>query len=346
METKSFLNRTVIVTGATGLIGEHLCRRLLREGARVIALSRSEDKIRKCYQDLFNSANFRYLAQDVSKPLELNERIDYIFHAAGPIASNIIVNKPLEVIKPNIFGTDILLTFLKNQKEHTGYNGKIILCSSGTVYSNHSAKDILLKEEDTYLTDGLKAYNAPYAQSKRMMEVIADSYFTQFGVDSVIARPSYVYGPATFLPDTALNEFLWKAAHGENIVIRNPCMEKRDWIYVDDAVDGIILIALQSTAERVFNISSAGEGNNFIAADEIAEIAAMIFHNENPKCERNPKVSYKENKNKSRKSGIILDNSKIKKLGFQVKNSINYGVTKTMVSLKTMSEDTTVFKEK
>lgn len=330
MNKRFFVGKRVLVTGATGLIGEHLCRRLIKEGADVIALSRSEEKLQKCFGDLISNHSLKYIAQDVSEPIVTDEVIDIIFHAAGPIASDIIRNRPMDVVAPNIFGTNNLLIFLKNQKETRKVSGKMVLCSSATIYSNLTDKDICVSEEDTYYTDGLQANNAAYAQSKRMMEVIANSYFLQYGVDMVIARLSYVYGPATFRANTALYEFIDKASCGEVITVNNPCMEKRDWIYVDDAVDGLLLLSTLKTNERVFNVSSGGEGNGFIAADEIAVIAANIYNQNHSDAKSLSEVVYRENLQGQRKPGVILDNSRIKEYGFNVRNDIISGIEKTM----------------
>lgn len=330
MHEKEFSQQTVLVTGATGLIGEHLCRRLIQEGARVIALSRSEEKLKTCFGDLLESGGFRYIAQDVLAPFVTDETVDVIFHAAGPIASDIIRNRPMEVIAPNLFGTDHLLTFLRKQKETRGVSGKMVLCSSATVYANPTDQDICVKEEDACYTDGLQAYNAAYAQSKRMMEVMADAYYRQFGVDNVIARLSYVYGPAAFKANTAFYEFLDKASRGDVITVNNPCMEKRDWIYIDDAVDGLLLLSRLPASERVFNVSSGGEGNSFLAADEIAAIAANIYNKNHPDAPNPSRVLYNESAEGKRKPGIMLDHSKIKRYGFRLKNDIYAGIAKTM----------------
>lgn len=329
VESNRFSGKTVLVTGATGLIGEYLCKKIFDEGGRVIALSRNEDKLYKCFGKIIDSAEFKYIVQDVSVYSDIKEPVDVIFHAAGPIASNIIKNKPVDVISPNIIGTNNLLNLLKYQKEKYGVSGKIVLCSSATVYANASDENIKVTEEDTLLTYGLSAYNTPYSESKRMMEVMADAYNRQHNIDIAIGRLSYVYGPATYKADTALYEFIGKVLQSTDIVVNNPSMEKRDWIYVDDAIEGLMLLALQSSDDKVFNISSGGEGNNFIAVDEIADIAIKIYRKICPNLKQIPKIIF-NNKYEKKKPGIILDNSKIKKLGFKVKYDITAGVKKTM----------------
>lgn len=330
MSDQDFYQKTVLVTGATGLIGEHLCRALLKKGANVIALSRSEKKLQICFGDILDDCNFKYVAQDVSTPPMSEDIIDIIFHAAGPIAGDIIRNRPMEIIAPNIFGTNNLLTLLKKQKETRGVSGRMVLCSSATVYSNKTEQDILAREEDTCVTNGLQASNIAYAESKRMMEVMANAYYRQYGVDTVCARLSYVYGPATFKADTAFYEFIEKASRGEAVIINDPCMEKRDWIYVDDAVDGLLLLALQDSDQRVFNVSSGGEKNSFIAADEIAAIAADLYNRRHPSIEPPARVQYRADASGRRRPGIILDNTKIKQLGLNIRTDIQTGIKKTM----------------
>ena len=202
-------NKTVLITGATGLIGSHIVDRLMElDNVRVIALSRNEEKLEIGFSKYLNDPRFRIIVGNIQENLEIDEKVDYIFHAASPMESKVIKNKPLDVINPNILGTINCLELLRKQKEEKGISGRMILFSSVTVYGNVTNNDIVVSEENTNVTEKLENLSAPYSQSKRMAEVIALAYYRQLEIDVVICRFSTVYGYTRFIPDTAFFEFI------------------------------------------------------------------------------------------------------------------------------------------
>lgn len=329
----TFDNKTVLVTGATGLIGSHIVDALMTlKNVKVIALSKTEKKLKQGFANYISNPNFSFIAQDISYPLELDDvDVDYIFHAAGPMEGKIIANCPVDVITPNLIGTQNCLEFLKNQKESSKIDGRFVMFSSVTVYGNMTDHDIIVNEGDTKISDILEAGNASYSQSKRMAEVIVQAYRKQYGVNAVIARLSTVYGNTRFKPDTAFFEFLHKSIIGDNIYMNISNAARRDNIYIDDAVEGILTVCLRGEDGQAYNISSNGEMENFAAVDEIAAIMADVA---NKKFGRKPEeridVFYKNGKSNDRNAGIILDNKKLKSLGWTLKNSIVEGIRKTI----------------
>ena len=322
---KSFSGKTILVTGATGLIGGHLIDALMEmEDVHVIALSRGKEKLEKGFAKYIGKSNFQYIAQDVTNPLELGEStVDYIFHAAGPMERAIIVKRPVDVINPNITGTENCLKFLSEQHKKRDISGRLILFSSVTVYGNNTENDIKVTEADTNVTEALASGGAPYSQSKRMSEVIAMAYMTQYNRDVVIARFSTVYGNTRYVPDTAFFEFIKRSVEGENIILNGSGFSRRDNIYIDDAVKALLLLAKRGKSGEVYNISSGAELGNFVAVDEIANTIAQIA---NTKYGRVGDAI----KGGRRKGGIILDNSKLKALGWNVETSFEDGVARTI----------------
>lgn len=332
VEMDEFTNKTVLITGATGLIASHIVDKLMEQGdVRVIALSRSEKKISAGFKEYLNNPYFSYIAQDVLKPISIDEHVDYIFHAAGPMEGKIIRERPMDVINPNINGLINCLEVLRKQKEETGTSGRIVLFSSVTVYGNISNEDITVSEEFTRVTENLDSISAPYSQSKRMIEVIALAYARQYGIDVVIPRFSTVYGPTRFIPDTAFFEFIKKSISGEDITLNSSNLPRRDNIYIDDAVEAVLTVAAKGENMQAYNISSNGDLRNYASIDEIAEsiarIANMLYGSQ-------VVVKYKSDAIGKRTPGLKMNNERVASFGWNIHNSLEDGVTKTIRALE------------
>lgn len=324
-----YAGKTVLVTGATGLIGSNLVFELLNnKKAKVIAAVRNIEKAEFIYKDYLSNSNLRLVCLDLTKEIDIKDNIDIIFHTAGPIAGKIIKNNPMDVIIPNIEGLKNCLELLKRQKETVGYAGRLVVFSSATVYANKSDCDIKVSEENTNIADNIDAVNAPYSETKRMCEVFARAYGFQYGVDVVIARFAYVYGYTAVKPDTAFYEFVGEAISGNNIVFNNSGFSRRDNIYIDDAVSGVLVLGEKGKSGEAYNVSSCDDLGNFSAIDEIAEHIKNSINKLD--ADKNIEVIMPDNKNNKRNIGIMLDNSKLKKLGWEPKVSLSVGVNDTV----------------
>lgn len=320
-----FANKTVLVTGATGLIGSHLVDKLMSYGdVKVIALSRSVSKLQEIFSNYLDCKRFTIVAQDASVPfVVIKEKLDYIFHAAGPMEGKIIADFPVDVIKPNIYGTINCLEHLRKQG-----CGRLVLFSSVTVYSNNLEVDKCVSEDDTDVTEKLSGGGAAYSQSKRMTEVIAKAYSKQYSTDYVACRFSTVYGNTYFKPDTAFFEFLKKATSHENIIMNGSGMGRRDNIYIDDAIEGLLTVSLKGINSTEYNISSNGDLGNYAAVDEIAQKICDI---ENTIVGKNLiNLSYKNGNNGERRPGLRLDNTKLKELGWDIHVGIEEGLARSL----------------
>ncbi|MCL2792128.1 MAG: NAD(P)-dependent oxidoreductase [Spirochaetaceae bacterium] len=329
--------KTFLVTGATGLIGSNIINKLLgMKNAHIIALSRSETKQKEMFSKHINNGSLECVAKDIGTDFDLpsitrNSPVDVIFHAASPISGKIITECPVDVIKPNLLATTSLLDGLVDQKHKTGINGRLIIFSSATVYGVNSQSDITVSEPDTQCSDGLNSGNAPYAESKRMTEVIARAYVKQYNVDAVIARLGWVYGATLYPPETAMFEFINNALRCEDIRFKSSGMPRRDNIHVDDAVSGLFTLMENGEAGDAYNISSGGALGNFAAIDEIAEIIAKVSCEE---LSNKIKVIYESQPAQSRKPGIIMGNSKLGALGWKPTVGLYEGLKNTVLGQK------------
>lgn len=328
----TFSNKTVMITGATGLIGSHIIDALMAMGdVKVIAVGRSEEKLKIGFAEYAGDPNFQYIAQDVSKGIRLPEdtAVDVIFHAASLVGGRVVAERPMDAISPNLAGTESCIGTLLRQREETGTDGRLVLFSSVTIYGGAADEDITVTEDDTAVTEKLDTLSAPYSQSKRMAEVIALAAHRQFGLDVVIVRPSTVYGFTRFRPNTVFNEFLDCAVGGRDITMNKSGIGRRDNIYVGDAVPALLRVCQMGESGQAYNISSNGEMGGFAAVDEIAEEIVTAVNKE---YERGTpvRVIYKQGKTARRAGGIKLDNAKMKSLGCTLNTSLREGIQETV----------------
>ena len=328
-----FQGKNILITGATGLIGSHIVDRLMKLGAEnVIAVGRKKNKLEQVFKEYLGRSDFRIIEQDISEGIpSIDYPIHFIFHAAGPMERKVVENTPVNVILPNLIGTINCLEYLRIQKNNKKIDGRLVLFSSVTVYANNKGMDVIVSEDETDVAGTIEASNASYAESKRMAEVIARSYNKQFGIDVVIARFSTVYGDTRIIPDTAFYEFLKKTARGENIEVNSAEAPRRDNIYIEDAVNGVLLICEKGKSNEAYNISSGGEKGNGAAIDEIASNMARLS---NEYFKRNKEdavcVTYKTPLSGARKPSLMLNNEKLKRLGWNVEYGMDEGIMKTL----------------
>ena len=325
----TFEEKTILITGATGLLGSHLVKRFLEfKNCRVIALGRNLTKLQDVFDGCEGVGKLTLMEGDVSEGVPaLEYDIDYIFHAASPIAGETIRDYPVSVIRPNILGTINILEYLRHKKKMAGHEGCLVVFSSATVYSNTTDKDRCVSEEETSVADNLDAANAPYSESKRMLEVIARSYHKQYGLNVKIARFSYLYGYSKHAPNTAFYEFMNKTQRKENLLLNSNGAPRRDNIYVDDAIEGLLCLCEKGISGESYNISSNGDKGNFAAIDEIAQVIASSA---NKNIKGNDMTVLFREKNTGRKQGLMLNNNKLKALGWNIQNSLEEGIEKTL----------------
>lgn len=324
-----FDKKRIAVTGATGQIASTLIANILatNNNVKIFAIGRTEDKLNAVFSGLKKKYKITLIAADISQEFPDLGEIDYIFHAASPIAGKIIKTQPVNVILPNIMGTLNCLDYLKEQKEKKNKYGRLIVFSSATVYGNNNGRDVKVSESDTCIADSLTSLNIPYSESKRMIETLATSYWKQYGVDSVIARFSYLYGYSMIKPETAFFEFVDTAISKKNIVMNNSDIPRRDNIYIRDAVDGLITVAVKGISGEAYNISTSNSLDSFAAADEIAKVICAVANEING---TDISVEYSGEISETRRPGIMLNNTKLQELGWQPKWSLKEGVRETI----------------
>ena len=331
----SFENKTVVVTGASGFIGSSLIISILEgsENSTVLAYGRSLEKLESTFSNYINDSRLLLTQHDFSESafvaLEFVGKIDYIFHAASPQDRHTVRNNPLQVIKSNILGLQNCIEYLANQSRTHQKVGRLIVFSSLTVYGTAESGEVIsLKENDSNRAASLHEISACYSESKRMCEVIASAAHRTMGLDVVICRFSTVFGRPLNPTNTAFSEFLELASKGLPISVEKRYGPKRDNIYIKDAIYGLLCASAYGKSGASYNISSNGMLGNFLS---VGEIAIAIAHHANRILHGSDRVVVRfGNEAFESDSGILLDHSSLRELGWSLSYSFEKALTDTL----------------
>lgn len=320
-------NKTILIIGATGMIGSCLVDCIMfyndnyHANIKVIAVSRNLEKAKERFNEYWTNKNFSFISHDVKKPFSniiQASQIDFAIHAASNTHPVAYSTDPIGTITTNVLGTLNLLELLKNNK-----NCKVLFVSSVEIYGENNTDKLFFKENDLGYID-CNTMRAGYPESKRVSESLCQAYISQYQMEIVVARLCRVFGPTILDNDSkALSQFIQRAVNKENIILKSDGKQYYSYIYVFDAVTALLTLLLKGLIGNVYNIASR-ECN--ITLKELAEIIANAV---------NKKVIYdipdlKEAKGYSTATKAILNADKIKKLGWKPNIDIETGIKETI----------------
>ena len=259
IEWKELENKSVLVTGATGLIGSQIIMALdehnksNKNPITIYAYARNEEKARKKFEDC--TTYVKIVIGDICDDIKIDKPIDYIIHGASITGSKQFVDCPVETIMTGIEGTKNILEFAR-EKQIKG----MVYLSSLEVYgvTDFSLKSV---KEDQYGYIEQLSPRSSYSEGKRMIECMCVSYGSEYGVPVKIVRLSQTFGPGVSYEDgRVFAQFARAAIENKNIVLKTKGETYRNYCYTRDAVIGILCVLLKGEKREAYNIANEETG--------------------------------------------------------------------------------------
>ncbi|HVM89440.1 MAG TPA: UDP-glucuronic acid decarboxylase family protein [Puia sp.] len=253
----------VLITGAAGFLGSHLCDRFIKEGFHVIGMDNLITGDLKNIEHLFKLENFEFYHHDVSKFIHVPGPIKYILHFASPASPIDYLKIPIQTLKVGSLGTHNCLGLAKSK------GARILVASTSEIYGDPLVHP---QNEEYWGNVNPVGPRGVYDEAKRFQEAITMAYHNFHGLETRIVRIFNTYGPRMRLNDgRALPAFIGQALRGEDLTVFGDGSQTRSFCYVDDLVEGIYRLLL-SDYHLPVNIGNPDE----ISLKEFAEEIILL----------------------------------------------------------------------
>lgn len=328
-DVEKLFGKSVLVTGATGLICSTIVDLLLRlndsreAGITAICAGRSEERLNKRFPgyDKDRGLVFTYYDATEDEPLKYEGPVDYIIHGASNANPAIYMKEPVETMLSNILGLKRMLDLAKAKDA-----ARLLYISSSEVYGTNETTDPY--SENSYGFVDILNPRAAYPSSKRAGETLCIAYGEEYGTDSVMVRPGHVYGPSVTASDNrASSEFTRKALSGEDIVMKSKGTQLRSYCHTLDCASAILTVLINGEKGRAYNISNP---DSICTIADIAEAIAEAGGVE---------LKFAEASDSEKKSFNMMSNSSLRSdaleaLGWRACFPLERGVRETLEVLR------------
>lgn len=311
--------KRILITGAAGFLGSHLCDRFIKEGFEVTGMDNFITGDKKNIEHLSANPKFRFIEHDVTNFVDVNGTLDFILHFASPASPIDYLKIPIQTLKVSSLGTHNLLGLARAKQ------ARILVASTSEVYGDplvHPQTEVYWGNVNPIGPRGV------YDEAKRFQEAITMAYHTYHILDTRIVRIFNTYGPRMRLNDgRVLPAFIGQALRGEDLTVFGDGSQTRSFCYVDDLVEGIYRLLMSDYVYPV-NVGNPDEITILQFAEEIVKLTGtkqkIIFK---PLPQDDPK---------QRQPDITLAK---KLLGWQPKVSRQEGLKITYEYFKSLSTD-------
>jgi UDP-glucuronate decarboxylase len=321
----------ILITGANGMLSSYIVETILflnstrfRKNAKIFAVVRNVEKAKKRFSNYSNQSALNFVIQDIREPIKLGHKIDYLIHAASPASPKYFGSDPVGTLIPNSIGTYNCLEFARNNPLKS-----FLFFSSGEVYGdvdnvNKPVNEKLFGKIDPTLL------RSCYSESKRIGETMCIAWYQQYGVPVKIVRPFHTYGPTMQLDDgRVFADFVSDIVHRKDIVLKSDGSVQRTFCYLSDATIAFFLVLLKGNLGESYNVG--GDERYEMSILELAETLVNLFPEFNLNVIKNERFS-QNGYIKSEIKRLIPDISKIHKLGWTPRISIQEGFQRTVRS--------------
>ena len=268
------MQKRILITGAAGFLGSHLCDRFIKEGYKVVGMDNLITGSLKNIEHLFKLEDFEFFNHDVTTYVNVPGELDYILHFASPASPIDYLKIPIQTLKVGSLGTHNLLGVAKAK------NARILIASTSEIYGDPLVHP---QDESYYGNVSTIGPRGVYDEAKRFQESITMAYHRFHGLETRIVRIFNTYGPRMRLNDgRVIPAFIGQALRGEDLTIFGDGSQTRSFCYVDDQVEGIYRLLLSDYALPV-NIGNPDEITIRDFAEEIIKLTGT-----------NQKVIYKD----------------------------------------------------
>jgi len=317
-------NKNILITGATGLIGTFLIDVLMYRNMKygdcitVYAVGRNKGKAMTRFKSYFVSQYFVFIQIDIQNIFNLSTNIDYIIHGASnthPIAYS---TEPVNTILLSVMGTKSVLDAA------SAHNVKRTLFLSTVEVYGENRGDVEAFKEDYCGYMDCNTLRAGYPEGKRTAEALCQAYIKEKNVDVVIARCCRVYGPTMGDDDSkAIAQFIRTAANGNNIILKSKGEQQYSYCYVADICSALLFLLLNGKNGEAYNVSDANCNLTLLQiANVLSEYTAKEIIFDVP--------SSVESAGYSKATKALLDNTKLRELGWEAHYPIKDGIVRTV----------------
>jgi len=235
--------KKVLITGAAGFLGSHLCDKFIKEGFKVIGMDNLITGDLKNIEHLFKLKTFEFYHHDVSKFVHVPGELDYILHFASPASPIDYLKIPIQTLKVGSLGTHNLLGLAKAK------GARLLIASTSEVYGDPLVHP---QTEEYYGNVNTIGPRGVYDEAKRFQESLTMAYHRFHGLETRIVRIFNTYGPRMRLNDgRVIPAFIGQALRGEDLTVFGDGSQTRSFCYVDDQIEGIYSLLMSDYAEPV-----------------------------------------------------------------------------------------------